>query len=243
MTTNNDNPTIPTTPTIHIIGDSHAQFNFKYLPDDAYLKDYPYKNWSVPSKSIYLLTQEDITYENYGIKDRDIVVYQIGEIDCRSHIYKQTHVKNRNLNEIVETLTNNFFQYIEKNKKSFPHLKIIICCVPPPMDEEYYISKNGMHQNEFPFPFLGINNERIEYTCLLNRVLEAKCKIHDFYFLNYYSLYVQSDGTLKTELSDDVVHILESIPIVNMLKDIVIKIIEQRNSYFAIKNNFTNLFL
>ena len=184
---------------IHIFGDSHANFNFKNI---MYICNNHYQN----SITMYKVGRDGLNYinfNNYNIKDGDTIIYQFGEIDCRCHIGKQIKL-NRQLTEIIKELVLNYIKSIISNKSN-RNLKIIICCVPPPINQEKYEKIHGKITHEFPF--IGSNPERILYTKEINKELENQCKSYNLYFLNYYSDYEDQDGNLKYELSDTIVHI------------------------------------
>lgn len=202
---------------IHIFGDSHGIFNFQNL-------EFVHCNHSTLSITMHRFGRDRLQFldfTKYGVSNNDIIVYQIGEIDCRCHIGKQI-LKGRALEEIIETLTENFIQSILENIQQYQQLYIVVCCIPPPTDEEYYELQHGKMPDSFPYPFVGTNKERVEYTKKINQTLKEKCEKHKFHFLDYYHDYCDSNGLLITKLSDNTVHIKDNSKILKMFSDFII---------------------
>ena len=200
---------------IHIFGDSHGNFNFKNIKYDNIKNNYQ------NSITMYRVGRDKLNFINfrsYGINDNDIIIYQFGEIDCRCHIGKQL-LLGHNLNEIIIELINNYFISIKDNLEKYNNLKIIISCIPPPMNKEYYESIHGPVTHEFPF--FGSNEERSKYTTLMNNEIQKYCILNNFYFLNYYDDYIDINGLLKIELSDNICHINKNDKLLDLLYKII----------------------
>jgi hypothetical protein len=199
---------------IHIFGDSHALFNFMNSKYNNIINNYKF---SITMHRVGREKQNFINFDLYQIKNNDIIVYQYGEVDCRCHIGKQL-LLNRKLDEIVNELVNEYIDSINFNLKKYVNLKIIICCVPPTMDQQYYESINGPITHEFPF--VGSNDERKYYTELVNNLLKKKCTENNFIFFDYYDIY-NDNGTLKIELSDNICHISKNDLLLNKFYNII----------------------
>ena len=198
---------------IYIFGDSHGYANFKNL-------DIENRNNSISAITLHRVGRdglEFINFKNYNIQENDIVVYQYGEIDCRSHVGKQI-LLGRDLNEIIETLAEKYIQSIVNNKNQ-RNIHIIISCVPPARNKESFESIHGEITHEYPF--VGTNEERKLYAELLNKTLKDKCLQHGFYFLDYYDYYTDEENMLKYELSDTNVHIKDNVKILELLKQLI----------------------
>jgi hypothetical protein len=197
---------------IHIFGDSHGNFNFKNIKYNNIKNNY--KN----SITMYRIGRDKLNYSSYGIMNNDIIIHQFGEIDCRCHIGKQL-LLGHELNEIINKLISNYIISIKDNLEKFNNLKIIICCIPPPMKKEYYESIHGPITHEFPF--VGTNEERSKYTTLMNNEIQKYCILNNFYFLNYFDDYADINGNIKIELSDNVCHIYKNEIILQKLYNII----------------------
>jgi hypothetical protein len=132
------------------------------------------------------------------------VIYQFGEVDCRCHIGKQL-LLGRTLDEIIIELINNYINSINENLIGYNNIKIIICCIPPQMNQQYFENIHGPITHEFPF--VGTNEERSKYTLLMNELLKISCQKNNYYFFDYYENYVDENGLLKIVLSDNICHI------------------------------------
>ncbi len=205
--------------TIHIFGDSHGNFNFKNIKYNN-VKNH-YQN-SITMHRVGRDGQNFINFNLQNIINNDIVIYQFGEIDCRCHIGKQL-LLSRELDIIINELIDNYILSIKNNIDKLTNIHIIVCCIPPPMNQQYYESIHGPITHNFPF--VGTNDERIKYTKLVNEKLEIYCNQNNFYFLNYYDHYENSDKLLKIDLSDNCCHIQQNQHVLEELYKIIDKIL------------------
>jgi len=220
--------------TIHIFGDSHANFNFSKLQSE-----YPVQNHYRNSITLHRVGRDSMKYidfRKYNITSTDIIVYQFGEIDCRCHIHKQMGT-GRRLSEIVENLVTPYLDSIQENLRQMKTASepkgysmsrfsmqftqplnlsssasedadpvVIVCCIPPPMNNHKTIV------NDFgEFPFRGSNADRAMYTETMNAALQQGCFARGFLFFNYYANFIDaSDPSCKmldVAISDGICHI------------------------------------
>jgi len=72
-----------------------------------------------------------------SLKEGDIVVIQLGEIDSRIHIPKVAYTRNRNIQEVAREVGSKYMEKLREWAKSRPHLKIIVVSVKPPDSYDY----------------------------------------------------------------------------------------------------------
>jgi len=201
---------------IHIFGDSHADFCFRNL-------NHEHKNHFIRSITMHRIGRDQfggIDFAKYDIQDGDMVIYQVGEVDCRCHIYRQLQT-GRPLDIITSELIDNFIASIKLNNSRYKSLKIIICCIPPPICKDYYESIHGPVTHEFPF--LGSDEMRSYYTIRMNKLLKDACIENNMTFLDYYEKYTNEHNLLRVELSDNICHIRENQMILTVLDEIILK--------------------
>jgi len=87
------------------------------------------------------------------------------------------------------------------------------------MSQARYEAKHGPITHEFPF--IGTDQERADYSRIMNRMLEAACQRAGFIFMDYYSHYTDEMGMLRYDLSDEVCHIRQNGKIIEMLQQLV----------------------
>lgn len=191
---------------IHIFGDSHSSFSFTnsgkapslketftwYLNNIGYLFCINY----LVDVTMHRLGRDNISildFRKYDIQNGDIIVFAFGEIDVRYNIGKQRDHKKRELEEIIDTLVDNYFKTILMNFNMFTDLHCIIFNVLPPSNKAYK-------------PY-GTLLDRIIITKKLNIRLRDECSKYNFQFLDVTDYFSTNYGDLNPALSDGSVHI------------------------------------
>lgn len=200
---------------IHIFGDSHAKFNFTNI---KYTNVFNHYVFSITMHRVGRDSTALINFSSHFVNNNDIIVYQFGEVDCRCHIGKQL-LLGRGLNDIIDELVGKYIESINKNKRAYTHLKIIVCCVPPTMCQEFFESIHGPITHEFPF--VGTDYDRSNFTMRVNQALKQKCLENNFIFFDYYDLYKNNMGTLNVDLSDTICHIAKNELLLNEFYKVV----------------------
>lgn len=195
-------------PIVHVLGDSHS-FEFIKVPGCVV-------HWLGPI-TMHRVGRDGLSFLNlldHGVLDEQVVIFAFGEIDVRFHILKQRDIYKRDLEEILDTLTENYFATILTNKNLYKNLFCIVYSITPPLES----LKNLL-------PHFGLIEERVEITKQFNKKLEEKCKEVGIAFLDVFDDYSNADGTLNIALSDNNVHINNDCyqPIYNKLKTILEK--------------------
>jgi hypothetical protein len=197
---------------IYIYGDSHANFSFKNL--QQYL---PCNNYHENSITMYRIGRDNniINYRNEQTKD-DIIIFVYGEVDCRCHVQRQIDM-GRNEDDIINELVHNYFITIKNNITKFK--KIVITGIIPPVKRNDFEILYGPILHEFPF--IGTDEDRVRYTKKMNELLENLSNKNGYIYFNPYDYYTRPDGTLKYELSDNIVHIGENINIIEKIINVI----------------------
>ncbi len=179
---------------IHTIGDSHADFSFRGIPN-------------VIRHNIGMVTMESVgkdrkgkssseilddILQQYAIQDEDIVILCFGEIDARCIIYPK--IEKEDINTVINLLVAQYFATILRSK----HKNYWIMSVVP---AGYYM------KIDHAFPYLGSDEERSIYTQKINKILKEQCLSLSIPFLDIYSLYKDEKGMLQKEYSIDGCHI------------------------------------
>ena len=150
---------------------------------------------------------------NFNIQNGDTVVFCFGEIDCRCHVYKHIN-ETTTYQYIIDNIVDNYFEAIKINIVT-SELKLKNVCVynivPP-------IQRYNTHENP-EYPYLGNDEERKEYTLYFNKKLKEKCAENNYIFFDIYDKYIDENGFLRKDLSDDNVHIRNGIYITNFINE------------------------
>ena len=187
---------------IYIYGDSHSNYSFKNL-------SLPHRNLYKNSITMFRIGR-DSHIENFDkeniTKDTDtnnLIILSYGEIDCRCHIHRQV-ILQRDEDDIIYELVNNYIKAIHNNTEGIDANVLIVGVIPPTKKSDY---ENLHGQITHKFPFIGSDEDRVRYTQKTNKLLEELSNKNDFNYFNPYHHYTRDDGTLKYELSDNLVHI------------------------------------
>lgn len=217
---------------IHIIGDSHAFFNFASAEKIAEKSYHSIKitrnqmaipvslviHWLGP-RTMYRVGREglkDLNIKKWGIQEGDVIIYVFGEIDVRCHILKQRD-QGRSLDDIIDQVVDRYLDALSANKQQYNSLVTIVCSITPPTDQA---------ENK-DFPIYGTLSERIQVTRDINKLLNKRCKERGFLFLDSYPYYSSEDGDLREELSDGSVHI--AIEHNNPIRRELVRLLESNN--------------
>tara|TARA_B100000902_G_C27171754_1_gene844189 strand:+ start:131 stop:811 length:681 start_codon:yes stop_codon:yes gene_type:complete len=186
-------------PVIHTFGDSHALFGWG---NDI-------KKNNINSSLCYTFGKKKldrIDIRKFNVKTNDTIIFCLGEIDCRCHVYK--HITTDNTYQmIIDEIISDYIEAIQLNVKVFNNKLKNVCIynVPPT------IRKKIEHSPDNPFPLLGTDEERKQYILYFNKILEQKCKENKILFFDIYNHYVDEEGFLRTELSDGGIHIKNGV--------------------------------
>lgn len=173
---------------IYILGDSHGYHNYKNNPNPNVINLYQNN-----------ITMHRIGRDNVIINfDRiqkcpdDIYVFCYGEIDCRCHIQQQINV-GRKQEDIIQELVQKYFTTINNHTKNSK--MVVITAIVPPVSRSIYEKYNGPITHEFPF--VGTDEERLQFTTNLNAKLAEYCQLYGYYYFYPYEPYILEDGTLN----------------------------------------------
>jgi hypothetical protein len=186
-------------------GDSHAQYSFRNL-------ELPHTNLCEYSITMHRVGRDNII-ANFNkdevLQNNNILVFVYGEIDCRCHIQKQINLGNDE-DTVIKELVTNYFTTIKNNviKDNLYNFKVIIVGVIPPVKQTDYEMSRGPLPDDFPFPFVGTDEDRVRFNNKVNKLLEDLSNNNGcIYFNPYTKHYTRPCGTLKFELSDGSVHL------------------------------------
>jgi len=200
--------------TIHVIGDSHGFFCFNnkqslitkdeqslffYSKNEKYDAFPFYIHW-LESRTMFRVGRDGVAGLNikrYGVGEGDMVVFVFGEVDVRCHIGKQRDEKQREEQEVIDSLASSYIAAIKSNMKNYSSLKCVVMSIVPPSDKGFNIA----------YPYYHTLADRVKLTRSLNDNLRNKCERNGIYYLDIYSLFAKEDGSLNESISDGIIHI------------------------------------
>ena len=201
--------------TLHLVGDSHAWLMLtpnpelgarshvfldlrRYSPEAPF--DYQFTH-HLGSRTMYGFSREaregDVTLARFGVRPGDAVVFVLGEIDVRSHVFK--HVDEaRPLPQVIRQLTAGYFAKLETLTAPL-RIGVVVMGAIPPMDGPNYRSKD--------YPIRGSLAQRVTATRLLNASLAEGCRARGYTYFEVNDLYALPDGALDVTQSDYFCHV------------------------------------
>jgi hypothetical protein len=147
-------------------------------------------------------------WETYGINPGDVVIFCLGEIDCRCHVHNHV-TPTKPYQVIIDNIVDSYFKAIKKLTKQCD-VKVCVYNVPPPVHT--HDTENDPH-----YPFRGTDEERKAYYVYFNERLRDMCYEYNYTFFNVYDAYADPSGFLRKELSDNRVHIANPKYIIEFL--------------------------
>jgi hypothetical protein len=213
------NNTFPSNlPKVFAVGDSHSIFYFK-----SKTVKHHWLGWGGMPVTMYKFIEKGVPLYNIverlppgdicniNVKDNDIVLFCFGWNDIQKNIYKYG---KDNYEEMIHNLVVDYINSIKKYSDG-THYKIrpIINCVYP-----LPLSINDT--------IFGTDEERIQYTILINSKLKEECAKSNLPFFDIYDI-LNNNGKLKPELLEkDGTHLnLENHELRMIIEDKLFKLI------------------
>jgi hypothetical protein len=206
--------------TIHTYGDSHATFYGAWadgVVDGISITGVKVKGFSVltnhlGAKLVYSFGRDKEIVVN-NVNPNDVVVFCLGEIDCRCHINKYS----TNWRLTIDNLVHSYLENVKRNLIGKENITTCIFNVVPALERENPL--NLWVEETATVPALGTDKERKGYTEYMNNKLKELCKQYGYVFIDVYDKYCNEKGYLKLELSDTNCHIRNPIYIEEFLED------------------------
>jgi len=202
-------------PIIEVIGDSHAllfqseYFNINYIgPATAYnLGSAESSNNS--NKKILEILEKTIQ------KKSKYILFVVGEIDARIHIFNQHKKQDISVDEIIEKTVKRYINFIIQLKNKNPQLVLMICNIFPP----------GEQQNLYNYPYYASREIRMLITKKLNKQLKQYTQNNNILYLELFNELIDSDGNrIKKYIFDQIHYNCDILPLI--IKEIKDKIPE-----------------
>ena len=130
---------------LYTFGDSHGSCGSWVMQLDELPIEFVRPGLMGPiTMSKVALDQPVMNIQNFGIQDGDIVVFSVGEIDCRIHLMLP---KNFPIyKDIIDDMVPRYLNTIQHCVKQFNHLITMIYNVPPPIKNGDVLHNNPFHQ-------------------------------------------------------------------------------------------------
>jgi hypothetical protein len=181
---------------VFTFGDSHAG---KFGGDDRFVlygppapTAYGLANENSRSQSLFMLRHMLL-----DMAPDDIILFVIGEIDCRVHVYRQHILTGRHPNTIISETVQRF-GHIVKSVAEDNNVEVAILDVPPAVAQG----------NIYLYDHYGTRDQRAEIARRWNIILGEFCKKNDICFVEIYPHIADERGWLKPEFAvEDEAHV------------------------------------
>ena len=186
---------------IGCIGDSHISIfsnNERIIDVDKYTKSDYFNSYRVGSWLAFNLNNRIDDIKNISNQMiEDTIVLCFGEIDCRAQVKKISEDNNRDYNDVIKEIVDNYFILIDSIKDK----NIIINSVTPELVENphHYYYKDNLEDFDCP---RGTYQERKIYKEIFNKLVEEECNLRGIKFLNIYNMIENSLYKSKLYLDD-----------------------------------------
>lgn len=175
---------------IHTFGDSHSYSGWNEIPN--------LQIHHLGPKLCYSFGRDGLTI---NVQNGDVVIFCLGEIDCRCHVHKYI-TDSLDYTQIIDAIVDKYFISIAEAVQPFSNIKTCVYNVVPPIEK--------LNAEENPeYPFLGTDSQRKQYVQYFNKKLKEKAAEYGYIFFDVYDKYTDSNGFLNKQLSDGNVHILD----------------------------------
>ncbi len=186
---------------IHCIGDSHvAVFSGMDLVDGKYCDTLPFfrTHYLGPHTAYNLMKRRDaigrIIREH--VKPGDAVMLCFGEIDCRAHLLRQSQVRGRQLEEVVDECADRYMEVVDFIKGL--GFTVLLWNVVPARAEEIDYGEYSSY---------GSCAERNHVTALFNKRLEYLCGIRGVAFISIFQKLLDGNGKGDPAYYGDEIHL------------------------------------
>lgn len=178
---------------IFVIGDSHCKFGWQNI----------IFNW-LRGRTCYRFGKKNLQdfnirhlVQDCGLWNGDIIIFTVGEVDCRCHVHK--HISpSRSYKDVIDDLIINYMETVKLLVSDVGlSLYVYIYNIVPPRKSSYDPER----------PIMACKEDRLKFVKYFNSKLKEECKKNGFGFFDIYDKYADEEGYLIYEFSDGFHHI------------------------------------
>jgi len=141
-----------------------------------------------------------LDYRDFGIKEESNVVAVFGEIDVRAHFMNLSDGSKNSIAETADDIVSKYLIALSKASKIAGLRCQIVASLIPPFREGIEVREESV----------GTVEQRVDATIAVNDRLRFGGKLLDFKYMDLYTPFADSSGTLAGEFTDDGFHIKDS---------------------------------
>lgn len=178
---------------IYVVGDSHSKAGWHNV----------IFNW-LRGRTCYRFGKKNL--EDFNIRhlvrdaklqNGDVIIFSVGEIDCRCHVHKHIS-KERTYQNVIDDLIINYMDAIHILIKDVGlNVYVYVYNIVPPTKFSYDPER----------PIMAYKEDRLKFVKYFNQKLKEESKKNGFGFFDVYDKYSDEEGYLNHDLSDGFHHI------------------------------------
>jgi lysophospholipase L1-like esterase len=178
---------------IHVIGDSHSESFRGYPGFTVHFLGSATAHNLIKDNSITHSKQKTLAVMS-KIPNNEVVLFVLGEIDCRLHIYQKYMDTNEAvpIEKLISTTVERYIGFL----KQFKDHRVVVSTIPPA----------GYEEKRYEYPFYGSPKIRGYINKTFNEALREECSKAGTPCVDIYDKVVREDGLAKQEYLRDQVH-------------------------------------
>lgn len=184
---------------IWFIGDSnlyHYFSKYNFNSDEFFFNDKVLMTIDIPELSInrFINSKYLEFIKTLPLFNKDIVILNLGEIDCRVSFYRNAKLKNRTLIDHINNVLERYVNTIKNIKQSIYNIELVICLPHPPLRDGWVKDHDINH-------LLNESTEKDRYFIreYVNRILIDKLNEINIKYINPFTLLEDEQGFINNE--------------------------------------------
>jgi hypothetical protein len=125
----------------------HYFSKYRYNSDEYFFNDKVLMSIDVPELSVNRFVNSNYIdfFETLPLFKGDIIILNLGEIDCRVAFYRNAKNKNRSLIEQINNISDRYIESIKKLINHFENIEFIVCLPHPPLRDGWVKEYDNNH--------------------------------------------------------------------------------------------------
>lgn len=181
------------------VGDGHAYYGMESLIENV-ADRVQWTGMYLGTIKLFSLMKEGINAMNFKAilepPPNSIIAVSVGEDDARRFLARY---KGADLDKTIADLVGGYERTMLANAANLPNAALWVMSLPPPADSTV--------KRMVPIITSGSNEERVEYTRMINTALKDMAERNGWNFFERFEEHANENGLLRKEISDGYIYI------------------------------------